>query len=47
MTELLAQICATANATLDFLMPLLAIIAMLCGEACDCLKALLSFWMYT
>ena len=41
--ELLAQICVTTDAMLDFLMPPSAMIAVLCGEACDCLKALLSF----
>ena len=45
MTELSAQMCATADATLDFLTPPSAMIVTLCGEACDCLKALLSLWI--
>ena len=45
VTELSAQMYATANAILDFLTPPSAMMAMLYREACDCLKALLSFWM--
>jgi len=43
--ELLAQMCTATDATFDFLMPLSVMTAILCGEACDCLKALLSFCM--
>ena len=44
--ELLAQMCATTDATFDFLTLLSTMTAILCGEAYDCLKTLLSFCMY-